>query len=134
MQATFLNEDSALRPGTFAKVGFDLGGEQEVVVIPQTAVNFNPYGNAVYVVRETRYGPDEKDMEGKPLTGVKLVVQQRFVTTGATRGDLVAITEGLKPGERVVTSGLLKLRNDATVTINNTVQPTAESAPKPDNS
>lgn len=34
VQATFLNEDSALRPGTFAKVGFDLGGEQEVVVIP----------------------------------------------------------------------------------------------------
>ncbi len=134
VQATFLNEDSALRPGTFAKVGFDLGGEQEVVVIPQTAVSFNPYGNAVYVVRKTQYGPDEKDMQGKPLTGVKHVVQQRFVKTGAARGDLVAVTEGLKPGERVVTSGLLKLRNDATVTINNTVQPTAESAPKPDNS
>ena len=134
VQATFANGDSALRPGTFAKVGFDLGGEQSVIVIPQTAVSFNPYGNAVYVIRETRYGPDEKDMQGKPLTGVKLVVQQRFIKTGATRGDLVAVTEGLKPGERVVTSGLLKLRNEAVVTINNTVQPSADSAPKPDNS
>jgi membrane fusion protein, multidrug efflux system len=134
VQATFRNDDSALRPGTFAKVGLDLGGEQSVVVIPQTAVSFNPYGNAVFVIRETRYGPDEKGMDGKPLTGVKLVVQQRFIKTGATRGDLVAVTEGLKPGERVVTSGLLKLRNDATVTINNKVEPSADTAPKPDNS
>ncbi|MBN8213392.1 MAG: efflux RND transporter periplasmic adaptor subunit [Xanthomonadales bacterium] len=134
VQATFVNGDNALRPGTFAKVGFDLGGEQSVIVIPQTAVSFNPYGNAVYVIRETQYGPDEKDMQGKPLTGVKLVVQQRFIKTGATRGDLVAVIEGLKPGERVVTSGLLKLRNDAVVTINNKVQPSADSAPKPDNS
>ncbi len=134
VQATFVNNDNALRPGTFAKVGFDLGSEQSVVVIPQTAVSFNPYGNAVYVIRETQYGPDEKDMQGKSLSGVKLVVQQRFIKTGATRGDLVAVTEGLKPGERVVTSGLLKLRNDAVVTINNKVQPSADSAPKPDNS
>ena len=134
VQATFANDDNALRPGTFAKVGFDLGDEQAVVVIPQTAVSFNPYGNAVYVVRETQYGADEKGMDGKPLTGVKLVVQQRFITTGATRGDLVAVIDGLKPGERVVTSGLLKLRNDAVVTINNKVQPAAESAPKPGNS
>ena len=134
VQATFLNEDNDLRPGTFAKVGFDLGGEQSVVVIPQTAVSFNPYGNAVFVIREMQYGPDEKSMDGKPLTGSKLVVQQRFIKTGATRGDLVAVTEGLKPGERVVTSGLLKLRNDATVTINNKVEPSAETAPKPGNS
>ena len=134
VQATVLNDDNALRPGTFAKVGFDLGSEQAVVVIPQTAVSFNPYGNAVYVVREVPYGEKDVDKDGKPLKGMKQVVQQRFIKTGSTRGDLVAVTDGLKPGERVVTSGLLKLRNDAVVTINNKVQPTAESAPKPDNS
>ena len=134
VQATVLNDDNALRPGTFAKVGFDLGSEQAVVVIPQTAVSFNPYGNAVYVVREVPYGEKDVGKDGKPLKGMKQVVQQRFIKTGDTRGDLVAVTDGLKPGERVVTSGLLKLRNDAAVTINNKVQPTAESAPKPDNS
>ena len=134
VQATVLNDDDALRPGTFAKVGFDLGSEQTVVVIPQTAVSFNPYGNAVYVVRETAYGPKDVGPDGKPMTGTKLVVQQRFIKTGATRGDLVAVTDGLKPGERVVTSGLLKLRNDAVVTINNKVQPAADAAPKPGNS
>lgn len=132
-QATLSNPDGTLRPGTFAHVGFDVGGERDVVVIPQTAVSFNPYGNAVFVIAKQPRKEGEKDMQGKPLTGDKLVVQQRFVTTGQTRGDLIAVTEGLKPGEQVVTSGLLKLRNGAEVTINNKVQPTAEARPAPEN-
>jgi len=55
------------------------------------------------------------------------------VKLGATRGDLVAIEEGLKPGEQVVTSGVFKLRNHAAVQINNTNQPSASAAPKPAN-
>lgn len=134
VQARFVNEDLALRPGMFARIAFDLGGDRSVVVIPQTAITFNPYGNAVFVIEEVKRGPDEKDAKGQPVTGNKLVVRQRFVKTGATRGDLIAVTEGLKPGERVVTSGLLKLRNDAEVTVNNKVQPAADAAPKPGNS
>jgi membrane fusion protein (multidrug efflux system) len=132
-QATLDNAEGNLRPGTFAHVNFDTGAAQKVIVIPQTAISFNPYGNSVYVISQTARGKDEKDMQGKPLTGNKLLVKQRFVKTGATRGDLVAVTDGLKPGERVVTSGLLKLRNDAEVTINNKVQPTASATPKPEN-
>ncbi len=134
VQATFPNDGLVLRPGMFAKVGFDLGAEQAVVVVPQTAISFNPYGNSVYVIEEVQRKEGEKDMQGKPLTGRKLVVHQRFVKTGATRGDLIAVTGGLKAGERVVTSGLLKLRNDAEVTINNKVLPAADAAPKPGNS
>ncbi len=133
VQATLPNPDRAVRPGGFAKVGFDLGGARDVVVIPQTAVSFNPYGNAVFVVSKVKRKPGEKDMQGKPLTGDKFVVIQRFVKTGATRGDLIAVTDGLKPGEQVVTSGLLKLRNDAEVTINNDVQPSADARPSVEN-
>lgn len=133
VQATFRNPDAALRPGSFAKVGFDVGGERDVVVIPQTAVSFNPYGNAVFVIGKVKRKDGETDMQGKPLTGDKLVVTQRFIKTGATRGDLIAVTDGLKPGEEVVTSGLLKLRNDAEVTINNSVQPAASATPTPAN-
>lgn len=133
VQATLPNPDRAVRPGGFAKVGFDLGGARDVVVIPQTAVSFNPYGNAVFVVSKVKRKPGEKDMQGKPLTGDKFVVTQRFVKTGATRGDLIAVTDGLKPGEQVVTSGLLKLRNDAEVTINNDVQPSADERPSVEN-
>ena len=133
VQATFRNPDATLRPGSFAKVGFDLGGERDVVVIPQTAVSFNPYGNAVFVISKVKRKDGETDMQGKPLTGDKLIVTQRFIKTGATRGDLIAVTDGLKPGEQVVTSGLLKLRNDAEVTINNSVQPAANAQPAPAN-
>ena len=129
-QATLQNPDRSLRPGTFAHVAFGLGGERDVVVIPQTAVSFNPYGNAVFVISKTARKAGETDAQGKPLTGDKFIVTQRFVKTGATRGDLVVITDGLKPGEQVAASGLLKLRNDAEVTINNTVQPSADAAPK----
>ena len=133
VQATFRNPDATLRPGSFAKVGFDLGGERDVVVIPQTAVSFNPYGNAVFVIGKVKRKAGETDMQGKPLTGDKLVVTQRFIKTGATRGDLIAVTDGLKAGEQVVTSGLLKLRNGAEVTINNAITPTADAAPAVEN-
>jgi len=79
----------------------------------------------VFVVEEKGKGPD-----GKP----QLVATQRFVTTGATRGDQIAILTGVKEGETVVTAGLLKLRNGVPVNINNSVQPSNSSAPKPEDS
>lgn len=139
VQATFDNADRNLRPGTFGRVGFDVGGARDVVVIPQTAVSFNPYGNAVYVIQEAP-ADAQADAAAKAAAaesgqpqGPRLVVKQRFIRTGATRGDLVAVLEGLEPGDRVVTSGLLRLRNDAVVTINDKVQPTAEADPRPGN-
>ena len=132
-QATLANPGGALRPGAFARVSFALGGEREVVVIPQTAVSFNPYGNAVFVISEVPRKEGETDMQGNALTGSKLIVTQRFIRTGATRGDLVAVTDGLQPGERVATSGLLKLRNEAEVTINNDILPSADAAPQAQN-
>ncbi|MBV2208720.1 MAG: efflux RND transporter periplasmic adaptor subunit [Thermomonas sp.] len=132
-QATLRNPDGLLRPGSFAKVAFDLGSMRDVVVIPQTAVSFNPYGNAVFVISKSARKAGETDMQGKPLTGDKFTVTQRFIKTGATRGDLITVTEGLKTGEQVVTSGLLKLRNGAEVTVNNAVTPTADAQPKVEN-
>lgn len=132
VQATLRNPGNVLRPGAFARVGFDTGAAKKVIVIPQTAVSFNPYGNAVYVISQAPADKNAKDADGKPAAA-KLVVKQRFIKTGATRGDLVMVTAGLKPGERIATSGLLKLRNDAEVTINNKVLPSAEARPEPQN-
>ncbi|TWH05965.1 MULTISPECIES: efflux RND transporter periplasmic adaptor subunit [Pseudoxanthomonas] len=132
VRATLANPDGVLRPGTFARVRFDLGQPRQVVVVPQTAVSFNPYGNSVYVLVDA---PDEvknaEVQEGQQAP--QHVVRQRFVTTGPTRGDLVGITDGLEPGEVVVSSGLLRLRNDAPVLINNTVTPQADPDPRPEN-
>ena len=79
----------------------------------------------VFVVKDEGKGPD-----GKP----KLVADQRFVSTGLTRGDQVAVTEGLKPGDVVVTAGQLKLRNGTPVLINNSVQPADSAHPQVPNS
>lgn len=140
VQATLANPDHALRPGTSARVSIGLGESGTVVVIPQTAVSFNPYGNSVYVVGPAQ-APAEPAGDAAPgeaappvrVEGDTLTVSQRFIRTGASRGDLVAVLEGLRPGERVATSGLLKLRNGATVVINDRIEPSAEAAPAPDN-
>jgi len=60
-----------------------------------------------------------------------LIAKQVFVTTGATRGDQVAILKGVKEGDTVVSAGQLKLKNGSPVVINNKILPTNEKAPKP---
>jgi membrane fusion protein (multidrug efflux system) len=120
VQATFENGDMNLRPGMFANVTIRWGEPREVLMVPQTAVSFNPYGNSVYVVQGQGEG-------GEPT------VERRIVQTGERRGDLVEITEGLEAGERVATSGLLKLRNGSTVNINNDIRPESDLDPEPAN-
>lgn len=149
-QASFENPDHGLRPGMFAKVQLQHGAPRDVLVVPQTAISFNPYGNSVYVIRageapaqtgqtgeanaQASAGesqpPAPQVAEASPL----LTVKQRFVRTGTQRGDLIEVIDGLAAGERVVTSGLLKLRNDAVVAINNEVEPEADATPSPPNS
>jgi len=123
VQATLENADELLRPGMFARVEVELPTAESLVVVPATAIAYASYGNSVFVVEEM------KDENGKEYLGVR----QQFVQLGATRGDLVAVTGGLKAGEQVVTAGVFKLRNGAPVQVNNKVQPTANPAPKPAN-
>jgi membrane fusion protein (multidrug efflux system) len=138
LQATFRNADGRLQPGLFARVHIALPKSDTFVVVPQTAVSYNPYGNSVYVVQEAAAGSPASPPE--PTQGAEtapskqaptLVVTRRLIKTGPTRGDFVAVVEGLKPGERVATSGLLKLRNDAVVVVNNKVTPAADLQPAP---
>jgi membrane fusion protein (multidrug efflux system) len=56
-------------------------------------------------------------------------VRQQFVKIGPTRGDRVAVLEGVNAGDEVVTSGVFKLRNGAAVHVNNRVQPANDVAP-----
>lgn len=121
VRASVPNADNALLPGMFLSVSVATGAPQPFVTIPQAAVAYNPYGALVYVVH------DEKDAQGRP----QHVVKQQFVTPGAARGDQVSITKGLGPHDVVVTAGQLKLHNDAAVKIDNTVQPTDDPAPVP---
>jgi len=122
VQATFDNGGDLLRPGMFARVEVLLPGDQDVLVIPATAVLSAPYGDIVYVINNSTNAPDE------------LVVQQQFVRTGRRQGDFIAVESGLKAGDRIVRSGMFKLRNGSTVLINNEIVPEADLKPRPSNS
>jgi membrane fusion protein (multidrug efflux system) len=60
-----------------------------------------------------------------------LTARQTFVTTGATRGDQVAVLKGVNDGDTVVTAGQLKLHNGSPIAIDNSITPTADAAPVP---
>jgi membrane fusion protein (multidrug efflux system) len=121
VQAEIANPDGSLKPGMFGRVGIETGEPRTIRVVPQSAIRFNPYGNIVFVLADDDNGD--------------LRVSQRFVQTGARRGDLVEVVQGLEPGERIATSGLLKLRNQARVKVNDepSLQPPADADPRPDN-
>jgi membrane fusion protein (multidrug efflux system) len=123
VQATIENPDEVLRSGMFAHVEVQLPASQPSVIVPATAVAYASYGNSVYII-ENMKGPDGKEYLG---------ARQQFVKLGATRGDQVAITEGVKPGQTVVSAGVFKLRNGAPVQINNEKLPSNSPAPKPEN-
>ena len=122
LQATFGNTNELLRPGMFARVEVLLPEEQKVLVIPATSVLSAPFGDSVYLIESSA---------GSGGAAAQLVVRQQFIRTGATRGDFVAVESGLKPGDRVVSSGLFKLRNGLTVVENNAVTPKSTKTPAP---
>ena len=121
VQATLANPGGRLRPGMFVQTELVLGASRTVIAVPASAISYAPFGDSVFVVSEL------KDPAGKPYRGVR----QQFVKVGGSRGDQIAITSGVKPGDEVVTSGVFKLRNGAPVQINNKVQPANNPAPKP---
>jgi membrane fusion protein (multidrug efflux system) len=123
VEATVGNAKRQILPGMFASVSIDVGEKKRYLTLPQTAITYNPYGSTVYVVKPG----DKKDDAGN----APLVAQQVFVTTGATRGDQVAILKGLEDGQQVVTSGQLKLKNGTEVVVDNTVQPANSANPTP---
>lgn len=119
IQATFSNADGRLRPGMFVQTIADVGASAAVITVPASAIAYAPFGDSVFVVTSL------KNAKGEPYRGV----QQRFVKLGSARGDQIAIVSGLAAGEEIVTSGVFKLRNNAAVLVNNSVQPSNNAAP-----
>jgi len=123
VQAKLANEKSLLLPGMFANVSLDVGDKGNVIVLPQTAVTYNPYGSTVFIVKPG----DTKDAKGNP----NLTVTQVFIETGATRGDQVVVTKGVAAGQEVVTSGQIKLKNGTSIVVDNSVVPANDPNPHP---
>lgn len=125
VQATLENKEHLLQPGMFVTATVILPQEQTTIVIPATAISYAPFGDSVFVIEKKH---DEKTKQDG------LVLRQQFIRTGETRGDFVAVTQGLKAGEQVASTGVFKLRNGAPVVIDNKMAPHPQLHPTPPNS
>jgi membrane fusion protein, multidrug efflux system len=100
IQAEIPNSDMRLLPGMYGSLDVLLPDRSRRVIVPQSAVTFNLYGETAYVVdRQT------------------MVVQQITVRTGARRGNVVVIESGIAADQLVVVAGQLKLSNGTKVSI-----------------
>ena len=116
IQATMQNPQNALLPGMFINAAVVLPPQPDVMVLPETAVDYTLYGDSVYVIRE-----DGNDANGRP----KFKAVRTPVKTGGRVGGKVAILRGLEPGDRVIAAGQVKVQNGAPVAISD------EPAPQP---
>jgi membrane fusion protein (multidrug efflux system) len=95
--AEFPNPNALLRPGQFGRVRLAATVAENALLVPQKAVSQMQSANVVYVV-----GADNK-------------VALRSVTLGERVGQDYIVTEGVKPGERIIVEGIQKVRPGAVV-------------------
>src|SRR5437879_4011270 len=107
---TFPNPDATLRPGQYGKVRFIPDTVQNALVVPQEAVTELQGNFQVAVV----------DQDNK--------VNIRPVKTGEKIGAMLQITDGLKPGDKVVVEGVQKARQGSTVTVKEWTPPANQVA------
>ncbi|WP_298364405.1 efflux RND transporter periplasmic adaptor subunit [Azospirillum sp.] len=118
VQATLDNRERALRPGMFANVRVVLPPQPNTLTVPETAIDYTVYGDSVFVAVNQKM-PDGKE---------QLVVQRNPVKVGDRTQNRVEIRDGLKPGDRVIVSGQLKLSNGTAITVSDSKALTAPSS------
>lgn len=114
VQADIPNSDGKLRSGMFARANIILPKLEDQVTLPQTAITFTLYGDNVYILTEE--------------DGVQRV-KQHVVKVGERTGNIAHILDGVKVGDQVVTSGQVRLSNDAKVRVveSDAITPPAET-------
>lgn len=99
LRATFQNKDQLLVPGDFVNVTAIAKKPLKVVLVPQVAVSDSTQGTYVWII-------DDKGL-----------AQQKFVTIANQEGDKWVVTDGLKPGEKVIKAGFQRLRAGSPVSV-----------------
>ena len=107
LRAVFPNPQSLILPGMFVTAQFAQAVNTDAILVPQPAVSRDPQGNATLFV----VGPGNRAV-------------QRTVVAARTQGQYWVITQGLAPGEKVITQGLGMLRDGAQI------RPVPASAPQ----
>ncbi|WP_407165637.1 efflux RND transporter periplasmic adaptor subunit [Bradyrhizobium sp. ORS 111] len=119
VQATIQNPDRILKPGMFATTTIVLPEKPAVVTVPETAVDYTLYGDSVFLINE------KKGDDGKTT----LTADRTFVKTGNRVEGRVEILKGLKPGDRVVAVGQIKLQSGMPVAISTDPPPPIPAQP-----
>jgi membrane fusion protein, multidrug efflux system len=119
VQATISNPEKILKPGMFVTTTVVLPDKPAVVTVPETAVDYTLYGDSVFVITE------KKEADGK----TSLSAVRTFVQTGSRVEGRVEIVKGVKPGDKVVAVGQLKLQSGAAVSISTDPAPQIPAQP-----
>jgi len=131
LRATVPNKEEQLRPGMFMNVSVLLPDKGNVVTVPATAVVHAPFGDSVFAVEDKK--ADDPGMRQTPDGKTVKIARQQFVRIGESRGDFIAIVDGVKSGQEVVSAGAFKLRNGSPIAVDNKVQPTPQLSPRVEN-
>jgi len=119
VQATIANPERILKPGMFVTTTVVLPDKPPVITIPETAVDYTLYGDSIFLITE------KKEDDGK----TSLSATRSFVQTGNRIEGRAEILKGLKPGDRVVAVGQLKLQSGSAVTISTDPAPPIPAQP-----
>ncbi|MCL4477109.1 MAG: efflux RND transporter periplasmic adaptor subunit [Nitrospirae bacterium] len=101
LKATFANKEKRLWPGLFVNVVVTLTTQPNAIVVPSQAIQTGQSGQYIFIIK------DDLTVESRPIVG-----------TRSLDGETV-VEKGLKPGEKVVTDGQLRLVPGAKVEIRN---------------
>ncbi|MBP0437150.1 efflux RND transporter periplasmic adaptor subunit [Tianweitania sediminis] len=148
VRAAIENPEQTLAPGQFAQIEVQLPTEDNVMILPQTAVVTSLYGDYVYLVRPIQpeaaqenpeaqqgaapvpaAGAEGEAAEGATQPQAAPATQQAaqvFVQVGRRNGPDVEIRSGLNVGDVVITAGQNRLSNGTPVAVDNTVNPAAD--------
>ncbi len=107
-RATFENKDDAVYPGQYARIFLEGAVLKNAILLPQRAVLNTQMGSVVMVVGENNI------VQMRPVKVTMNVEQNYLLEASMQAGEQVI---GLKPGERIITDGLVKARPGAPVSI-----------------
>ena len=107
VRARFANPQAVLLPGMFVTAEFAQAVDTSAFLVPQPAITRDPKGNATLFV----VGPGNRAVE-------------RVVVADRTQGTYWVVTQGLAPGEKVITQGTANLKDGAAI------KPVPASAPQ----
>ncbi|ROR06903.1 efflux RND transporter periplasmic adaptor subunit [Erwinia sp. JUb26] len=114
LRAVFPNQDHSLLPGMFVRARLDEGTNPNALLVPQQGVTRTPTGQATAMV----VGADNK-------------VEVRNLTADQAIGDKWLVTGGLKEGDKVIITGLQRVKPGAAVTPQEVSEDSSKAAAQP---